>query len=132
MQIIAIIAVALCLAVIVALVSDVEEYKTFAAAQQMPDGKTSTIVGELTHPDQVIYNPQQNPNLTVFYMTDKEGGQMKVKYFEPKPRDFEKSDQVTITGKVVGDEFHASRLLMKCPSKYVEDGEFDTAVETIS
>jgi len=26
-----------------------------------------------------------------------------------------------LTGKMVGNEFHASKILMKCPSKYTKD-----------
>ena len=122
MHIIAIILVAISLAGVVAMVSDVDTYKTFQAAKEMPEGKTSTIIGTLHHVDQIVYEPEINPNLTTFYVKDKEGTVMKVNYFEPKPVDFERSEEVTITGKVVGDEFHASKMLVKCPSKYIEEG----------
>ena len=39
-----------------------------------------------------------------------------------KPQDFERSEQIVLIGKVQGDEFHASDILMKCPSKY-NDGK---------
>lgn len=122
MHIIAIILVAISLAGVVAMVSDVDTYKTFQAAKEMPEGKTSTIIGTLHHVDQIVYEPEINPNLTTFYVKDKEGTVMKVNYFEPKPVDFERSEEVTITGKVVGNEFHASKMLVKCPSKYIEEG----------
>ena len=38
-----------------------------------------------------------------------------------KPQDFEKSEQIVVTGQMVGSEFHASHILMKCPSKYTQD-----------
>ena len=39
-----------------------------------------------------------------------------------KPQDFERSEQIVLIGKVEGDEFHASEILLKCPSKY-NDGK---------
>ncbi|MNF07676.1 hypothetical protein D3C80_2079060 [compost metagenome] len=45
-------------------------------------------------------------------------------FFGTKPQDFEKSEQIVLTGGMVGDEFHASKILMKCPSKYTDqEGE---------
>jgi len=38
-----------------------------------------------------------------------------------KPQDFERSEQIVLTGKMKGDEFLASKILMKCPSKYVNN-----------
>jgi cytochrome c-type biogenesis protein CcmE len=45
---------------------------------------------------------------------------MKVMFNDTKPQDFEKSEQIVVIGKVVGNEFHVAKgdLLMKCPSKY--------------
>lgn len=119
---------AISLAGVFAMITDADQYQTFTSASQLPEGKASTVVGTLVEVDKIEYNPQVNPNLTVFYAQDKEGKIMRVKYFEPKPVDFERSEEVTITGKVVNDEFHASKMLVKCPSKYVEeDIESETA-----
>ena len=38
-----------------------------------------------------------------------------------KPQDFEKSESIVLTGSIKGDTFVATEMLMKCPSKYVED-----------
>ena len=38
-----------------------------------------------------------------------------------KPQDFEKSEQIVVTGKMAGDEFMASDVLLKCPSKYKDE-----------
>lgn len=127
MHIIAIVIMALALAGVVAMVSDVDTYKTFNSARELPEGKSSTVVGELYNPEEIIYQPEVNPNLTTFFVKDKDGTVMKVKYFEPKPVDFERSEEVTITGEVVGDEFHATKMLVKCPSKYIEEGIAETA-----
>ena len=67
------------------------------------------------------YDPQQNPNLFAFYMTDSEGVEKKVLYNGSKPNDFELSEQIVIIGKMPGAEFHASGILLKCPSKYKDE-----------
>jgi cytochrome c-type biogenesis protein CcmE len=51
-------------------------------------------------------------------MTDNEGKECKVILNKTKPQDFDKSEQIVIIGKMTGEEFHASDVLMKCPSKY--------------
>jgi cytochrome c-type biogenesis protein CcmE len=45
---------------------------------------------------------------------------MKVVYRNPKPADFERSEQIVIIGNVQKDIFVADKILMKCPSKYTE------------
>lgn len=122
MHVIAIVLIAVSLAVVTVMVSDADTYKTFQDAEQLPEGKTATVIGKLHQVDKIEYNPEINPNLTTFFVEDEEGTVMRVKYFEPKPVDFERSEEVTITGTVVNDEFHATKMLVKCPSKYVDEG----------
>ena len=64
-----------------------------------------------------------NANIFGFYLVDTEGKEMKVLFNDSKPQDFEKSEQIVVIGKVVGDEFRVAKgdLLMKCPSKYQND-----------
>jgi len=38
-----------------------------------------------------------------------------------KPQDIERSEQIVLTGKMDGDVFHASKILMKCASKNNHD-----------
>ena len=49
-----------------------------------------------------------------------------VEYNGAKPRDIERSEKIVITGRMEGEVFKASKILMKCPSKYVE-GEMKAA-----
>jgi cytochrome c-type biogenesis protein CcmE len=35
-----------------------------------------------------------------------------------KPQDFERSEKLVLIGKMENDTFYASKILMKCPSKY--------------
>jgi cytochrome c-type biogenesis protein CcmE len=37
---------------------------------------------------------------------------------QAKPQDFDKSEQIVVVGKLSGDRFMATQILMKCPSKY--------------
>ncbi len=50
-------------------------------------------------------------------MIDEHGKEQKVQYNEPVPPDFTKSEKVVVIGSYSGDEFHASKILLKCPSK---------------
>jgi cytochrome c-type biogenesis protein CcmE len=55
-------------------------------------------------------------------MTDKQGNPQQVWYKGAKPQDFERSEQVVITGKMDGNMFHASEILThSASSKYVND-----------
>ena len=49
------------------------------------------------------------------------GQERKVVFTGTKPQDFERSEQIVLTGQMVGNEFKASSILMKCPSKYNND-----------
>jgi len=39
-------------------------------------------------------------------------------YREPKPQDFERSEEITMKGHATDSAFVAREILMKCPSKY--------------
>jgi cytochrome c-type biogenesis protein CcmE len=75
-------------------------------------------VGRLSKDKPMEYNPQENPNEFRFYLRDNEGREAQVILEKSKPQDFEKSEQIVVIGKMDGETFHASDVLMKCPSKY--------------
>ena len=54
-------------------------------------------------------------------MKDSEGAERRVLLNSAPPQDFEKSEQIVVIGKMKGDDFHASGILMKCPSKYTDE-----------
>jgi len=112
--------IALAIAGVIAMSSDYSSYADFeqAAAQV---GKEFRIVGNLTESKEMHYDPVKDPNLFTFQMLDKAGLEKKVVFYGTKPRDFERSEDIVITGKMDGDFFEASNILLKCPSKYVED-----------
>lgn len=118
-SIIGIIIIAIAIGVIVSTYADSSTYGSFGEAQV---SQTELhVVGQLNKEKDLYYNPQQDANYFAFYMKDNQGKECKVVFNGSKPQDFEKSEQIVLTGKMVGDEFHASKILMKCPSKYTKD-----------
>lgn len=119
-NIILLVLVAVAIAVIVGMVGDFSTYETFATAAQKP-GKEFHVIGVLDKNQPMVYDPQKDPNFFSFYVKDKTGEVKQVDFTGTKPVDFEKSEQIVLTGKMEGSTFHCSSILMKCPSKYKED-----------
>ena len=115
--IIAIALIAIAIAAIMSMVSDSSTYESFAVAAKHPN-KEYHVVGKLSKDKPQDYHPEINANLFAFYMKDNEGKECKVLLNKTKPQDFDRSEQIVIIGKMTGDEFIASDVLMKCPSKY--------------
>lgn len=115
--IIGIILIAVAFGVIISTVSNSSTYATFSTAIEHK-GKVFHVVGKLDKEKPFEYNPHINANLFGFYLVDTEGNEQKVLFNGTKPQDFEKAEQIVIVGKISGSEFHASEILMKCPSKY--------------
>ena len=129
-HLVGIVIIALAIAVIIGTISDSSTYATFSEAAQYPDVEVH-VIGQLNKEKEFIYNPEENPNLFAFYLVDKEGGERKVLFNGTKPQDFERSEQIVLSGKVSDDVFIASKILMKCPSKYNNGKEVEvTAVAT--
>jgi cytochrome c-type biogenesis protein CcmE len=59
-------------------------------------------------------------------MTDTIGTEKRVFYNGTKPQDFEKAERIVVVGKMKGDDFIASQVLMKCPSKYNKTDESES------
>lgn len=117
--IIALIFIATGILVFLSVSKDVSTYANFEVAAS--SGQTSKIVGQLSKDKPMLYDPQNAPNEFTFFMKDAEGTEKKVILNKPKPQDFEMSEQIVVTGKVEGDIFNASEILMKCPSKYKDE-----------
>jgi cytochrome c-type biogenesis protein CcmE len=62
-----------------------------------------------------------------FHMKDQDGNVRRVVYPRPKPNNFEQATQLVVIGEMRNNVFHASEMLMKCPSKYNENPEFELA-----
>ena len=54
-------------------------------------------------------------------MVDDQGKEQKVYYNQPMPPDFTRSEKVVVIGSYDGDDFNASKIILKCPSKYQEE-----------
>jgi cytochrome c-type biogenesis protein CcmE len=67
------------------------------------------------------YDPTVDADRFVFYMSDSDGVSNKVILQKPKPQDFERSEQIVLTGAMQNGAFVADEILMKCPSKYKEE-----------
>ena len=102
--------------------NDFSSYKSFEVAKQNP-GQEITVVGVLNLEDGINFNPKKV--MLSFNATDKEGNVSKVYYNQPKPQDFEKSEEITMKGFATDTAFIASEILMKCPSKYNEQNEIE-------
>jgi cytochrome c-type biogenesis protein CcmE len=114
-----IIVIAIAIAVIISTYSSSSTYGTFADAKQTTS--QLQIVGHLNKQKELYYDATKDANYFSFFMKDNKGEECKVVFTGTKPEDFEKSEQIVLTGQMVGTEFHASKILMKCPSKYTQD-----------
>ncbi len=118
-SIIGIIIIAVAIGVIISTYADSSTYGNFTEA--IESGSELHVVGHLDKQKDMVYNPKQDANYFAFFMQDKNGKECKVIFTGTKPQDFEKSEQIVLTGKMNGSEFHASKILMKCPSKYTKN-----------
>ena len=117
--IVALVLVIACIVTIISLSSEYTSYENFQSASEMK--KKVHVVGQLAKDKELYYEPEKDPNYFSFFMIDEKGVEKKVVYRSTKPQDFERSEQIVVVGKMKEDEFHASKILMKCPSKYIDD-----------
>lgn len=116
-HIITIIIIAVAIGAILSTLTDSSTYASFSTAQSHPS-KTYHVVGTLSKSMPQEYDPQKDADLFSFFLIDNEGKENKVILHKARPQDFEKSEQIVVIGKMDGDAFVASEVLMKCPSKY--------------
>ena len=124
--VIAIIAVAA--AIILSTTADASVYVGFGEARQRAAEGNATkvhVVGKLPRDGQkrpigLEYDPVKDASYFSFTLIDTLQVAQRVVYLEPKPQDFDASEQVVITGQMKGEVFLADKILLKCPSKYVK------------
>ncbi len=124
-HVVGILLVALCVGIIISSLSSADTYASFEEAFQY-QGKSYTVVGNLDTSEAIVYNPKMNANLVEFFMIDKDGRRVKVILNQTKPQDLEKSEDVVVKGTADGDVFYANTILLKCPSKYIEEKDFNS------
>lgn len=127
-HIIGIVIIAAAIMIIMSTAGDASTYVDFGEAKELAQEGSNTkvhVVGRLKKDAQghivgMQYDPLIDPNYFAFMLVDTNRVEQKVVYFNPKPQDFERSEQVVITGNMQNDVFVADKILLKCPSKYVE------------
>jgi cytochrome c-type biogenesis protein CcmE len=112
--------IGIAIAAIVSMYGDASTYENFEVAMENP-GREFHVVGVLNREKEKFYNPQEDPNYFTFFMVDEKGKESKVVYHNPEPADFDRSEKIVIVGKMDGDHFEASKILLKCPSKYTDN-----------
>ena len=60
-------------------------------------------------------------NEFVFTMQDEKGESIEVVYGGAKPGNFDQATEIVCIGQYKSGQFHAKELLVKCPSKYMEE-----------
>ncbi len=118
----ALIVIGILIAFIITQSSSYSTYETFETAYSEHSDQEFQVVGWLEADREMVYEPEIDPNKFTFWMKDKKDVVRKVIYYDVKPTDFERSEEVVAIGRMKGDEFHATRMLLKCPSKYIEEG----------
>lgn len=114
------------IAVVLTMYGDASSYVTFDQAALNP-GREYHVVGELEKDSTMHYDPIKDPNHLEFFLRDSLNNVCKVVFNNPKPADLDRSEKVVIVGKMNPENnvFHASSILLKCPSKY-NDGTLET------
>ena len=87
-------------------------------------GETTTVIAYLDLDAEMNFVPKSVQ--FSFGAIDKKGRKQRIIYYEPKPQDFERSEEITLTGYDADTAFIATEILMKCPSKYNEQNEVDS------
>jgi cytochrome c-type biogenesis protein CcmE len=117
LYIVAIVVVGVAIAVIMMSLKNTATYSDFTESASDPE-REFHIVGKLDKTQAQVYEPQINPDEFSFFLTDNKGTTKQVVLHKSKPQDFDKSEQIVLIGKMQNDAFHASDILLKCPSKY--------------
>ena len=117
-SIIGLLVIAIAISALMMAAGDMSSYAAFADAT---DGQKVQVVSNLCKDMPLEYDPERNPNYFTFYAKDKDGKACKVIFKNAKPQDFERSEQIVLTGTMKDGAFLCSDMLMKCPSKYEKE-----------
>lgn len=102
-----------------ALIDNKVDYSDFQKAAQT--GRRAQVSG--TYDKDKGSNYDIASNTFTFYMKDRQGHEMPVKFSGVKPNNFEIAPSVVCTGKVENGVFQASDIQTKCPSRYEGSGK---------
>jgi cytochrome c-type biogenesis protein CcmE len=130
-HIVVLVVIAAAIAIIVSTAGDASTYVDFDQAYAMStsgNSKDIHVVGELKKDAQgnIIGIEEGSDRVSFsFVMIDDKGKEQKVLYNQPMPADFTRSEKVVVVGSYDNDNFKASKILLKCPSKYQEEKELN-------
>jgi cytochrome c-type biogenesis protein CcmE len=119
-HIILLVAIAVAIGGLIMVSADFSTYDTIQSAKQK-QGKFVHLIARLDKSVPLDYDPAKNPNYLSFTAIDSLGGKAKVVYLNTKPAELEHSERIVLKGKMQGDVFECSDILLKCPSKYKDD-----------
>jgi cytochrome c-type biogenesis protein CcmE len=119
-SIVILVLIAAAIGIVVAEFGKFSTYETFASAAETPEKKFQ-VIAFLDTAQAQQYDPVKDPNNFTFFAKDKKGATHKVIFNGARPQDFEKSEQLVMTGYMKEGNFHCSKIQMKCPSKYETD-----------
>lgn len=119
-HIILLVLIAISIVALISYTGDLSSYETIASAKQR-EGKFVNLIVKMDKTAPVNYDPVKDPNLLKFHVQDSLGGKISVVYHNTKPTDMEKSERLVLKGRVQGDHFECSTIVMKCPSKYKDN-----------
>jgi cytochrome c-type biogenesis protein CcmE len=119
-HIVVLIGIAIAIGALIMLSVDFSTYDTILSAKQK-QGKFVHLIAKLDKAVPLEYDPAKNPNYLAFNIIDSLGGKAKVVYLNTKPPELEQSERIVLKGKMQGDIFQCSDILLKCPSKYKDD-----------
>ena len=124
LHIIGLVIIAVAIGVILLRSNDYSSYADFDKAREHSSNEYH-IVGRLNKSKEQMYNPQIDANKFEFYMVDEKGVESKVVYRGSKPDGFDQTEKIVVAGNYNKDanNFNASQILMKCPSKYVDENK---------
>ena len=98
---------------------EVSPYADFAKAETT--GRKVKLVGTYVKDKPTVYDPVTDPNYFSFFLEDQEGREREVVLLMGKPQDFEMSESIVLTGRMQDEQFIASDIQLKCPSKYKDE-----------
>ena len=119
-NIIILVAIAIGIGTLISMSAHFSTYDTINSAREK-QGKFVHLIASVDKTVPFDYDPAKNPNYLGFTAIDSLGEKTKVVYRNTKPTDLEKSDRIVLKGRMQGDVFECSEILLKCPSKYKDD-----------
>lgn len=133
-HILIILAIGAAIAIIATSAADTSSYVSFDDAYVLASNGNDDdihVVGELKKDGQGnVVGIQTGADMVSFsfVMVDDNRKEQVVHYNQPMPQDFTKSEKVVVVGHYRGDIFIAEKILLKCPSKYQEEGNLPAEI----